>query len=228
MSNQMMPNQMMQTQQLMQNAFMSFLGNMGNMARQPTTPMTVFAPRRRESLAINDAEHVGSAKPPEHVHEPADDPSKVITPERPVATGSNQLFQLPSITGTLSDQTAKPHGWDAATQAEVMKEALSSKKASKKAEKDATANAPATKSVTKAAPKTKGKAKKVLKDGRPMYPKQQGGGAIHYNGGKVLRSDTFSCWRVFIQSTDRCDKRVPWNGNISKSWQQALDMIDHS
>lgn len=226
MPNQMaMPNQMMQTQHFMQNAFMTFLNSM---ARPPATPLTVFAPRRRDPLAIADAVAAGNAKQPE----PSQDQNGLVVAQpTSMPTGATPpppLFELPSVEGTTPVQHTKATEWKAAEQASVMKDALASKNKAKKEAKEAMTAAPTTKKGVKKDAQKKSKAKKVLTDTRPVFPKQQGVGAVHYNGGKVLRSDTLCCWRVFIRKEDRCDKRVPWNGSISKSWQQALDMIDES
>ena len=64
------------------------------------------------------------------------------------------------------------------------------------------------------------------KASRPSAPKRQGDGAVRYNGGKVLRSDTSESWRVFLQANDKVDKKVKWNGSAGKSWSLALDLID--
>lgn len=104
--------------------------------------------------------------------------------------------------------------------------------------------------ASKAKAKAKGKAKakaKVVKDaavcktpsksklppkGSPQSsakipaPPQSGDGTSHWKGGKIHRSDRARCWRVFIKSTDRNDKKVLWHDDEVASFKRALSIIE--
>ena len=95
----------------------------------------------------------------------------------------------------------------------------------------------------KAKPKAKGKAKAkasmkkpaascskgaVKKDHQTKLPSppKSGEGTLLYKGGKIHRSDRLSAWRVFIRSSDRCDKKIAWNGDERASFKRALALIE--
>jgi hypothetical protein len=65
------------------------------------------------------------------------------------------------------------------------------------------------KGKAKAAPKQKAKAKsgvaKVDDAKRPAMPGKSGV-TTYYLDGKIHRSETRQCWRVFVHKSDRCDK----------------------
>ena len=68
------------------------------------------------------------------------------------------------------------------------------------------------KGKAKAAPKQKVKAKSgVAKVDAAKRPAILGknGGTTHYLDGKIHRSETRQCWRVFVHKSDRCDKAFP-------------------
>ena len=79
----------------------------------------------------------------------------------------------------------------------------------------------------KAKPQPKNVSKPVAKQAKPAPP-GPGQGTVFYRGGKVHRSDRSCCWRVFLRSSDRCDKKVPWHGSEKTSWSRALALIDES
>ena len=60
---------------------------------------------------------------------------------------------------------------------------------------------------------------------RPSHPKP-GGGTFHYKNGKIHRNDRSSCWLVFINKSDRCDKKVLFKGDEVSSFRKALAMIE--
>ena len=61
-----------------------------------------------------------------------------------------------------------------------------------------------------------------VKGKRPSMP-QKGAPTTWYNGSKIHRSDRFRCWRVFIDRSDRVDKKVNWGASMKDSWARALD-----
>ena len=63
------------------------------------------------------------------------------------------------------------------------------------------------------------------KSKKPSPPKA-GEGTLFYGSGKIHRSDKSSCWRVFINKSDKIDKKVYWKGSEADSFKKALDMID--
>ena len=222
--------------------------------RPQTLPISIYAPRRsRQLLALpsgleanpDDDDNALVTPPKQQTYPVLDIPTPSIpkTVESSTSTGVTQpdgskgVFELPLVSALASNAT-----WTAAEQAATLASALelrAAETAARKKEKadNAKGNVKNAKGKAKAKAKAKStpKAKAVVKTvgkhtastgPRPSYPKQQGGGAVHYNGGKILRSDTSSCWRVFLRATDRCDKRVLWKGNESKAWKEALDMID--
>ncbi|CAE8673704.1 unnamed protein product [Polarella glacialis] len=83
-----------------------------------------------------------------------------------------------------------------------------------------------------AAPKAKAKAKAKANSSATSTPTPKrpappvAGTTVHYNGGKAHRSDLNRCWRVFLKTGDRCDKRVLWHGDEKASWRKAMDLID--
>lgn len=66
----------------------------------------------------------------------------------------------------------------------------------------------------------------AVEESQVEMPKKQGEPAVHYNGGKILRSDTQKCWRVFLNASDKPDKKVKFNNNPAKAWAAAMRMID--
>ena len=102
----------------------------------------------------------------------------------------------------------------------------SAAKAKPKATPKATVN-----NAAKAKPKAGGKtvAKATLKGAskRPsMIPK--GGPTCYYLTGKIHRSDTSTCWRVFRHSSGRCDLKVNWKGSPSTAWDRACSVIEEA
>eukprot|EP00435_Cladocopium_sp_Y103_P031794 s4057_g8.t1 len=85
------------------------------------------------------------------------------------------------------------------------------------------------KSAAKAKPKAKSVAKATFKEAskRPsMIPK--GGPTCFYLTGKIHRSDTGSCWRVFRHRSDRCDLKVNWKGSPATAWDRACSVIEEA
>ena len=75
-------------------------------------------------------------------------------------------------------------------------------------------------------------AKHILKDSvnssvvkKPSVP-DAGSGTTFYRQGKIHRSDTGECWRVFVNKGDRVDRKIKWNGDLNTSWKKALSLID--
>ena len=60
---------------------------------------------------------------------------------------------------------------------------------------------------------------------KPSPPKA-GEGTVFYKSGKIHRNDRSSCWRVFINKSDRNDKKVYWKGSEADSFKRALALID--
>ena len=86
-------------------------------------------------------------------------------------------------------------------------------KAKGKASPKAVCTPKKTPGVTKGSPKT-------------ITPPKPGDGTFHYKNGKIHRNDRSSCWRVFINKTDRCDKKVLCKGDEVSSFRKALAMIE--
>ena len=57
-------------------------------------------------------------------------------------------------------------------------------------------------------------------------PPKSGEGTFHWKGGKIHRSDRGLCWRVFLKSSDRNDRKVLWHGDEKASFKRALAMIE--
>ena len=81
--------------------------------------------------------------------------------------------------------------------------------------------------ASKAAAKPASKLSKATHGKRPA-PIPKGGSTCFYRQGKVHRSDTGQCWRVFRNAGDRCDLKVHWKGDLVTAWSKALDIIDNS
>lgn len=192
-------------------AAVQFLSNMLMMAgglgmNVPSPSLQILspaAPRSRNILALSDA------PPLQNTATPTASPPTLALTAPPVlpATASKDddpaaasLFDLPD-----PDKSSK---LTAAAQATIISGALAARAEERKAMKR-----PAAAAEAEDAPE-------------PKMPKKQGEPAAHYNGGKILRSDTQLCWRVFLKATDKPDKRVPFNGNPSKAWIAAMRMID--
>ena len=180
-------------------------------------------PRRRQShqpLPIED--------PPSTAKPAVEDKAPSASVQ---ASATASMFDLPAMEPTGASMTAKE-------QQAVLGEAFAEKKKRKKeavdiAEqeletppKESSTHKPLPKKA-KAKPQPKGASRPVGKQAKPAPP-GPGQGTVFYRGGKVHRSDRTCSWRVFLRSTDRCDKKVPWQGSEKTSWSRALALIDES
>lgn len=110
----------------------------------------------------------------------------------------------------------------------VMKKPGSAKAAAKpkaKAKGAAKAKAKgAPKAKAKGAPKAKSSPIPVKKGKPPMMAK--GDPTCYYRCGKIHRSDTSECFRVFKNASDRCDLKVRWHNDMQNAWNKSLKIID--
>ena len=166
---------------------------------------------------------------------------EVMPEEEAEETGDRSLFDFGLDEGALKTlDTLK----GALSEREVQKKQAVKGEASAVAAKtplNATARAKAKaqpKALPTAAPKAaaasakagaKAVAKSVGKPGpkRKVHPcPQPGEGTFFWQGGKVHRNDRSSCWRVFINKSDRCDRKIHWKGDEQGTFERALKMIE--
>ena len=201
----------------------------------PTTPLRLFAPpapRTRNMLAITDgpvspdASLVGDAAA--HSPPPMMSQAAIASPPPSKDTKtSHDLLELP--------KEAIPSGiLTVPSQVEIFAAARAARTEQRESEKAMKRPAAAGDMPKKKAKKAgdasgvpKMPQKKAVGDsGVPDMPKKQGEPAAHYNGGKILRSDSLQAWRVFLKSSDKPDKKVKFDGNPGKAWIAAMRMID--
>ena len=82
----------------------------------------------------------------------------------------------------------------------------------------------APKAKAKGAPKAKSSPIPVKKGKPPMMAK--GDPTCYYRCGKIHRSDTSECFRVFKNASDRCDLKVRWHNDMQNAWNKSLKIID--
>ncbi len=114
---------------------------------------------------------------------------------------------------------------DALPDAEILLGAMDKKKATNKAMKKPSCAKAAAKAAVMKRPAAAAGCSAGPPGKRPPVP-EQGAGTTWYNGGKIHRSDRSACWRVFVCSSDRVDRKVNWKGDLKGSWSRALDVID--
>ena len=83
----------------------------------------------------------------------------------------------------------------------------------------------AAKAKAKGAPKAKSAPIPVKKGKKPPMM-AKGDPTCFYRQGKIHRSDTSQCWRVFRNVSDRCDLKVKWHNDMQNAWNKALKIID--
>jgi hypothetical protein len=186
------------------NFLQSLMMYASSMASNPAaTPLRMLAPapRTRQVLAIADASP--EIQQPTPVMD-ATTPSKEDSP--PAAKTAADLFEMPDASSAQSSK------FTPAVQAQVISAALAARTEGRRG------TGPLKRPASS------------IMDGpeatEPTMPKKQGDPAAKYNGGKILRSDTQECWRVFLKVTDKPDKKVKFNGNPSKAFKVAMAMID--
>ena len=180
---------------------------------QPLSNLVVFPNKKRKSLESTASPAASAGQGAALALQDQEVRKEVQSPDVPAP------FQVPAAQPLLAAAPA-----DAAQ--EVDDHALEMKKAF---EKRAAMKKPAC--APKATPKAGGKtvAKATLKGAskRPsMIPK--GGPTCYYLTGKIHRSDTSTCWRVFRHSSGRCDLKVNWKGSPSTAWDRACSVIEEA
>lgn len=193
----------------------------------PAASTTAAVPSPILALAANNPPAAAIA--PVNAHHLMTLPTPSNTPERQneqhavIPSPTQNLFNLPPLPDA-DDITDKPACLSAQTQSNIIQNALAKRKCTRKEQKDMSEAQTVMKRP--AAKSTAAKRPASSMATTPVMPLKQGLGAVHYNGGKILRSDTSKSWRVFVNVADRCDKKVLWNNNIKASWQAALNLID--
>ena len=147
---------------------------------------------------------------------------------------NEDLFDLGSL-------HSKPNNTKAEDNAKLVEEAFANRESQKKQPKgDDDATPKNLKPVGKAKAKAKAKGKASPKavctpkktpgvtkrSPKTITPPKPGDGTFHYKNGKIHRNDRTSCWRVFINKNDRCDKKVLFKGDEVSSFRKALAMIE--
>ena len=137
------------------------------------------------------------------------------------------LFDLPLPSGGSNNDLSPT------TQCKHMAEAMKTRKRSAEEMEQTATPPPMAEAKAKAKAKAKATAKATAKaKATPKAPAQglpqpigKGQGTFFYKDGKIHRGDRDSCWRVFLHRGDRCDRKVPWKGDLQASWRRALQMI---
>ena len=200
-------------------------------------------------LALQDGNvrNDGGGEKPESSHQ------QQAVSEQDQKRNTAPAFSLPNLNDTKPEENSTVH--DPQKHHEAMMQAMEERKAAreaskpkakakakgkakaKKAKSKFMAKPAAAASVLKPSAKSKTTSKAKSKavpssagscGGKKPSMIPPGGGTLFYKGGKIHRSDTSECWRVFRHKGDRCDLKVKWHGNPAVAWAKALATIDEA
>ena len=220
---QFMPNQQQQKSEGQVKGLTIFkaAANGQSSARTPsmTAPAKPVMPLVDDTLpdASQKASSSGAADPAKAANSAADETVEPM--ELPSLVGVEEQSEL--VLKALADRKKAN---------EVKKPAPKPKgKAKAKGKAQAKAKAASAKTVTKTVAKTVAKtgASKVVhtKRCKPEMP-DEGAPTIWYEQGKIHTSGKEKCWRVFLRSTDRVDRKVKWGDNPAERWLNCLKAIE--
>jgi len=195
----------------------------------------VFPQKRRKSLEPASSQHQqgcnqlalqdGNVRNNDDAEEAEPNSQGRSTPDQKQQVSNVPAFSLPDFNGDQKNTVGPKEHHQAMLQAfEERKAAREADPPKAKAKGKAKAKAkPAAKFMAKPAaavktskPKAKAKPAMIVKGGPTLY----------YGMGKIHRSDTSECWRVFKNKGDRVDLKVKWHGNPAVAWAKALQIID--
>lgn len=239
----------------MWNMMMGRLGGHSSGSRSDVKGLQIFAHTKKQKV-LGDVDHPEAqsssvaATPSTTTLAIVNKPEAVeaVKPEEPPVETDSQQTEVPKSQknedlfdlGSMHPNPPKPNNTRAKDNAKLVEEAFTQRESKKNLpQKDATQNLkPAGKAKAKASAKAKAKGSpKALctpkkTDGvakgrsKSITPPKPGDGTFHYKNGKIHRNDRSSCWRVFINKSDRCDKKVLFKGDEVSSFRKALAMIE--
>ena len=201
-----------------------------------TQPSSRAATASTTTLALeNKPEAVQPVKPQEPAVETESQQTEGST-EVPKDVKNEDLFDLDSL-------NPKPNNTRAEETAKLVEGAFANRESQKKQpQRDDNGSPQNPKAVGKGKAKAKAKAKGkaspkavctpkktsgIIKTSpKTITPPKPGAGTFHYKNGKIHRNDRSSCWRVFVNKTDRCDKKILFKGDEVSSFRKALAMIE--
>ena len=217
------PSQMMQCMQYM----MACMGA-GNAGSAGVPGLQVFGNRRKQKALENaETQNQAGCQPQLMLGDKDDSQSTTETDKADAPPGVSKkpsvIFDLPQNDELPSAETPQAV-FDTLHEAH-QKRVEENKQCKPKAKPKAKGKAKAKASMKKpAASCSKGAVKKDHQTKLPSPPKS-GEGTLLYKGGKIHRSDRLRAWRVFIRSSDRCDKKIAWKGDEVASFKRALALI---
>ena len=219
-------------QQCMQ--YMMAFMSAGNSGSAGLAGLQVFGNKRKQKALENvDSQQENGCQPGVLMLGDKDDSQTTADTEKGnvppgVSKKPSVIFDLPQNDALPSAETPQAvfDTLNEAHQKRVDENKQCKPKAKPKAKGKAKGKAKAKASMKKpAASCSKGAVKKDHQTKLPSPPKS-GEGTLLYKGGKIHRSDRLSAWRVFVRSSDRCDKKIAWKGDEVASFKRALALIE--